>query len=158
MTNRDRATSARRLLKLADHLRMVKPEQFDYRSIVDISDAAYAGFVYDSSPYRKQLAASRITCGATACAIGHAATVPEFKRLGLKIKGFNVRLGRKENFAAMREVFILTRDESLHLFDPFEGRHVEMGRVPPESASPRQVAVHIEKFVRNHRKPMKESK
>lgn len=59
----------RRILKLADYVRTVRPKKFDFRTIVG---EFWRG---------KQ----DLSCGATACALGHAATMPLFRGLGLYI-------------------------------------------------------------------------
>jgi hypothetical protein len=51
-----------RLLRLADYLETVNPETFNMRTW-----------------------GSRNECGTTACAMGHACDIPEFKELGLKL-------------------------------------------------------------------------
>lgn len=84
----------RRLLKLAKHLETnVKPERFDMWSW---------------------------TCGATACALGHACTIPHFKRNGLHLcigdyptPTYQSRTG----FMAGATFFGLSYDQAVYLFD-----------------------------------------
>lgn len=148
MTKREMATSARRLLKLAAYLRTVKPSRFDYRDVIRVPGSAPAEILTAQSG-----ATNELVCGATACAIGHAATMPEFRRLGLWIDGFSV-VGPENStaFQGMERVFLLSRDESLYLFQP-EMPPISEGNPygPTNSATAEQVAAHIERFVRDHR-------
>ena len=105
----------RRLLKLADYLDTVKPKYFDFESWVGNA--------------HKKVAASGLSCGTTACAVGHAANIPEFKRLGLKL---NIELnsislgiplvtptfGDKTNLNAAGAFFSITDGEAVELFQP----------------------------------------
>lgn len=60
---------ARRLLKLADYLLTTKvSKQFDFSQYVD---------------HKQWKGKQDLSCGANACALGHAASMPEFRRLGL---------------------------------------------------------------------------
>lgn len=64
------AVHARRLLKLADFLETVPPERLNMSSWVGRDWQGDQG----------------LSCGTTACALGWAATMPEFRRLGLRLR------------------------------------------------------------------------
>lgn len=61
----------RRLLKLADFLDALPPKRFDF-----------SRWVGDDWQGDEQL-----SCGTTACALGWAATIPEFRKLGVSLDG-----------------------------------------------------------------------
>lgn len=128
------AIGNRRLLKLAAYLRTVPPRRFNYNR--------WVGDDWEGAP--------DLSCGTTACALGWATVMPEFRRLGLKMKedegGGYVVLGDDTNvwtdpdpsINAAVQVFGLTEDEALLLFTP---------GYDEDTATPKQVAKKIEKFV-----------
>lgn len=100
----NRATSNRRLLKLADFLEKLPRKRFDY--------GVFVGPDWEG--------AQDLSCGTTACALGWAAAMPEFRRLGLHFSkyGDGVILGDLSDFAAGAEIFGLTNNETDFLFSP----------------------------------------
>lgn len=132
-------TGNRRLLKLAEFLEKLPRKKFDY-----------------THWYRAQ-SSDAYKCGTTACAIGWAATMPEFKRLGLKINvrdgcdvingyekvpvkvGTPVCGGYQEEAVAI-PLFGLADDEALDLFFPKTTNE--------DRATPKYVAKKIRKFVK----------
>jgi hypothetical protein len=68
------ATRKRRLTKLADRLAKVQEERFDM--------ALWAAHNGEHSPEEDNF------CGTAACALGHAAMIPAFKRAGLGLDWF----------------------------------------------------------------------
>ena len=106
------STTAKRLHRLADYLNTVKPEVFDM----------HAWWVGPPKP----------RCGTTACAVGHAATMPYFYNLGLRLvteppcsktcehcnKNPTVQpvFKGEEGLQAAEAVFGVTHDESIYLF------------------------------------------
>lgn len=112
---------------------------------------------------------SDLSCGTTACALGWATVLPEFRRLGLRLDRDDscitiVHNKRKKSiwdrlpfnsqpFLAGWQVFDLTKDEFDYLFTPREVRlpvslDSACGEGPLESATAKQVARHIRRFVR----------
>lgn len=85
----------RRLLVLVEFLRSVPGRRFDYGLF---ADSTFSGSLTGSD------------CGTTACAIGWATEVPEFRDLGLRmVSGMVVRFGisevaYKQAWPSMREV------------------------------------------------------
>lgn len=145
----NRATSDRRLLKLAEFLEALPEGRFYYGDWVGPD---WAG---------KQ----DLSCGTTACALGWAATMPTFRRLGLRLvknDGYynhgtvvNFRTGSDNPMDAGAEVFGISDDEAAYLFEPGAVLYDEMGEAvtdmyvaPPKSASARLVASHIRAFVK----------
>lgn len=63
-----------------------------------------------------------IKCGMTACAFGHAATIPYFKRLGLKLMGtrgyFRPIYDELVEFEAAAAFFDITEQQASELFMP----------------------------------------
>ena len=95
-----RHVGLRRLLKLADHLDTVPPETFDM---------------------------STWWCGTRGCAMGHAAQMPAFRRLGLRLEAsvsfdeevtVGVVLEDEQDYGAAAVLFGLTRGEAKDLFCP----------------------------------------
>lgn len=141
-TNR---TYAQRLFKLADFLDTLKPSRFRYDKWVG------------DSWQRKQ----DLSCGTTACAMGWAATMPAFRRLGLHLfddgigviamrtKGDGVLLG----ISVCTELFNIDAKEAEYLFIPLGDRFEvtldeTCGMGPSTEATAKQVARHIRRFVR----------
>jgi hypothetical protein len=132
-----RKTSAHRLLKLADFLDKLPRRKFDYR-----------------------LYGEKTKCGTVACALGWATQMPEFRRLGLKAKWVKdcwaefrlipVFYGEMGPGAAC-PVFGLTEDEAWFLFMPAATLTADGDRSPGGNATPKQVAKHIRRFVKEHR-------
>lgn len=123
-------THAKRLLKLADFLSELPRKRF-----------YYGRWVGDNWGGKQDL-----SCGTTACAFGWAATMPEFRRLGLCIApGFLSGVVRLKDggssYSAAEKVFGLNPDEHDLLFLPAESG---LG----ERATPKQVAKHIREFVK----------
>jgi hypothetical protein len=135
-----KTTSARRLLKLAAFLEKLPTERFNYQF--------WVGKDWEGK--------ADLSCGTTACALGWATTMPEFRRLGLQLVKLNsnyafvvsARTGASA-FGAAQEIFGLDQDESAYLFSPGILYHGEES--PPRTATPREVASHIRDFVKRHR-------
>lgn len=119
------ATGNRRLLKLAAFLRNLPRNRFDYTQFV--------GDDWEGAP--------DLSCGTTACAMGWATTMPEFRRLGLRLAagGYPHIQGRGSGIAAAETLFALGFGDAMYLFVPGLGEH---------PATPKQVAAKIERFVR----------
>jgi hypothetical protein len=150
---------ARRLLKLADYLDTVPDERFYYGTWVSGLSGRYDFDMY-----------VRLTCGSTACALGHAATMPEFRKLGLKLRR-NISLRgngivelkfkrhgvyyEARNEQAAKIFFKLDQGEVEYLFYPDwdgEGESPIDGlpAAPTVAANAKEVARHIRRFV-NHK-------
>lgn len=108
--------NTKRLLKLADHLETVPRSKF-YLSVW--------------------------SCGTQACAIGHACSIPSFKRAGLKLKlWFGILKPSFDNqtgFSAAMAFFDLTWPEIDRLF---------AASGPSDRTTPKQVAKRIREFVK----------
>ncbi len=144
--------SNRRLLRLATFLKTVPKERFDF--------SHWVGRGWDG---RQDL-----SCGTTACALGWAATIPFFRRLGLRLARYGENIGYVTcgdgtspywaSVAAAQMVFGLNYDEVEFIFIP-NGWIGEIGETCrgeiglARDATPREVARHIERFVRL-RKPI----
>lgn len=88
----------------------------------------------------------RKECGATACAVGWACTIPSFKKAGLKIydniRGYNEPLFRNFlGFDATAEFFGIDRNDATHLFHP--------DSYPILQSGPKDVANRIIEFLKN---------
>ena len=137
----------KRLLCLAEFLDALPPEKFDF--------AKWVGERWDGR---------RSLCGTTACALGWATTMPEFRMLGLRVRKFRIGgffhgvvclkdndnpIGFRGDFdEAAEKVFGLDYEETHELFVPYP--HLEnpvRGRLPA-NASAKEVAEHIRAFVR----------
>lgn len=94
-----------------------------------------------SSWYQHLIGSDGIVYGTTACALGEAGLIPEFRKLGLKseIDG-GVYFQEKEGFEAAEVFFGLDMDESLHLFAPTH-------YWPDQLRSPRAVARKIRRLI-----------
>jgi hypothetical protein len=151
MKSISKATSARRLLKLAAFLEKLPDNRFDYGLWVGPNWKGDADFL----------------CGTTACALGWATTMPEFRSLGLVMDRVRVvkdeKTGKYGHQAAVR-VFGLTANESDYLFTPRKPLYgdlsdfscslpiVDKNLSPSSGATPRDVAYHIRRFVHLYRK------
>lgn len=115
---------AKRLLKLADFLEKLPRKRFDY--------ATWVGDTWDGTPLQSE------SCGTTACALGWAATMPLFRRLGASLKKYTDYEGG----------FVCFKGRSrMHCF-LFTGGAGKYGETPmPDSVTPKQAAKHIRNFV-----------
>ena len=132
-----------RLLKLADFLDKLPEQRFDYSRWVG---ASWQG---DQS----------LSCGTTACALGWACTMPEFQELGLRLVkepghlAYPARGGDEGGVTstdrAAEHVFGLTGSETTFLFRPAAADLCpeEWGEAPGDTASAKEVAEHIRRFV-----------
>lgn len=121
----------RRLLKLASFLRTLPRKRFDYTTWVG----------------EDWQGAQDLSCGTTACALGWAATMPAFRRLGVRLKkrawgGGQVALRglHRGSIEVAMYIFALDHHEAHHLFTP-EGKE-------GDGTTPKQVAKKIERFVK----------
>jgi hypothetical protein len=129
-----------RLLLLADFLDQLPPERFDFRH--------WVGSDWEGDP--------ELSCGTTACALGWATTIPEFRKLGLSmckpreedLRGYVTLNGRQDSWAAGKEIFGIGAASFDYLFIPHGG---EDGL--EEEASAKQVAARIRRFVEVNRWP-----
>lgn len=125
------AVGNRRLLKLASFLRTLPRKRFDYR-----------WWVGDDWQGGKDL-----SCGTTACALGWATVIPEFRKKGLKLEfdewdAGKVRFGHREGLRAAEAFFGIHFNEAASLFLPNGDAN----------ATAKQVARKIERFVDRRRK------
>jgi hypothetical protein len=128
-----------RLLKLIALLKELPRRRFDYQE-----------WVGPNWKGKKDL-----SCGAPACALGWATTIPSIQRAGLYLSSGGMVEMRGDDFSdpfeAARKVFGLwDRYEARFLFSPneqLEGWDWRW-RSPGENATAKEVARHIEKFIR----------
>lgn len=127
-----KAVGNRRLLKLAAFLRTVPTQKFNY--------AEFVGWDWQG--------AQDLSCGTQACALGWAATMPEFRRLGLHLKkgsGFPTTTGRDDPWDAAVKLFGIERFEAYELFSP---SYDYANGFDENYATPKYVARKIERFVK----------
>ena len=133
---------ARRLLRLAAFLEKLPRKRFDYGN--------WVGDDWKGKP--------DLSCGTTACALGWATAMPEFRRLGLvmvqelndegvSVTGYVALKGIRysNEYDAACEVFGMEHDDIDRVFMPGDA-YTCSGL--PLSATPKQVARHIRKFVK----------
>lgn len=125
-------TGKRRLLKLADFLETkVPPERFNLHTW-----AEGHGFLEGK-------------CGTFGCAIGWAASIPAFKRAGLRLYAacgddlHQIQFGEREDYPAVEAFFHLNVRASRRLFS---SASYKLG----DSTPPKLVAQRIRKFVAKH--------
>ena len=134
-----------RLLKLANFLDKVPVERFNYRHW-------YGNGSHDDG-------CQDLSCGTTACALGWAATMPEFQALGFKVVGMRPGMPTEDPvmasigfndtpWSSAQRLFGLSFCEAEFLFQP------DLVRLDKKSknklsgdASAQDVAQHIRKFV-----------
>jgi hypothetical protein len=150
------AVSKRRLLALAEFLRKLPPKRFEFG--VEVSDAWQGK--------------ADLSCGATACAMGWSTTMPIFRRLGVRLsEDGSVIIMRKNSIrnsirgtwgyvSVAEEIFGIPYDDAEWLFTPGLQRHKfnqwgqlsklpGAGMVSPDmNASAKEVATHIERYVK----------
>lgn len=126
----------KRLLKLAAVLKTVPSKHFDMMACwvagEDIESAQSFGAKGLGTPK---------TCGTTACAMGWACTVPEFKRAGLKMQGFEPHFKNACGFTAAEKFFDISENDAAFLFG-----------AENEGITPKQEAARIIKFVETRKK------
>jgi len=66
------------------------------------------------------------TCGTTACAMGWAVTIPEFREAGLQNQWGMPMFHGRHGYDAAALFFGITYEQSMHLFDPFRYRMAEL--------------------------------
>ncbi len=113
-----------RLLLLADFLETVPPERFDM--------ARWTGVDWAGK--------SDLSCGTAACAMGWATTIPQFRKLGLKLNKFGVPEFKSYfGYGAATRLFDIDFYETTYLFASYTNfRH-----------SSRNVARKIRDFIDN---------
>ncbi len=134
-----------RLLRLAEFLENLPPERFDY--------SRWVGKDWEGKP--------DLSCGTTACALGWAATMPEFQELGLSLGVIYSDIGGVflNGFYSPREAarvaFGLSPVEYAFLFDPVaaadigeDDPDIYLWSPPSRDASAAEVAGHIRKYVK----------
>lgn len=153
-----------RLLKLADLLDTLPPNRFDYNE--------WVGKNWKGNP--------DLSCGTTACALGWATTIPEFRELGLRlieVRSYNFKYsfvcmlqffeaGKHLNYwdsvcNATQTIFGLDEHDTEYLFTPSEmGQYDSYGEWysddeddlrPGPKASAKEVADHIRRFVEDNK-------
>jgi len=126
----------KRLSLLAWYLRSVPRQYFGLMSWLYLNGSKFVnGLLKD------------IECGTTACAIGWAGHVPEFRKFGFKLldNGLIVPSYKgTRGWEAVEKFFGLTSAEALHLFSMY---HYSKGN----GTLPFEVANRIDKFVADHR-------
>jgi hypothetical protein len=136
------AVSKRRLLKLAAFLRKLPRKRFHYDHVVG----------------QDWKGRQDLSCGTTACAMGWAATMPIFRKLGLRMQvpehgefGDAVTDAAGSYVFAASEIFGISAGDADYLFSP-ETEHFERPKGPSPRASNTTVAAHIERYVAKYHK------
>jgi hypothetical protein len=143
----------KRLLKLADFLDKLPRKKFDFTTWVN-------KFTWGGK--------ADLSCGTTACAMGWATTIPAFRKLGLRltetgqvclmpgappVANSRARAGRRgprDGITSAMVLFEILYEEADALFLPEgNGCWIDLQRfvAPPATATPKQVAKHIRRFV-----------
>lgn len=125
----NKATSKRRLLILADFLEKLPRKRFDLSS--------WVGNEWEGK--------ADLSCGTSACAMGWATTIPQFRKLGLRLSKYGLPYFGKGYYQtsgmhAAADLFGISDNEAYYLFMPYEEDIAA-------NATPKQVAKHIRKFV-----------
>lgn len=127
--------AVRRLTKLADYMDALPKEaknHFDMANWLGHEgdhNHGFGKFIAQEDP---------MTCGTTACALGFAATVPSFRKAGLRVaigSGFNENVTNK-NFRSAQKFFDCSENAAHHLF----GYSMFI-------QTPKQWAKHCRKFI-----------
>lgn len=148
-----RAISNRRLLKLAAFLETVPRERFNY--------GHWVGENWRGAP--------DLSCGTTACALGWATVMPEFRRLGLylsprtrtpRIKGARAPYWEDTSTVAITRLFgnfgVISDEPLQYISSRFSNPIVDLfypdysGAGVDRDATPKQVARRIRDFVKDH--------
>lgn len=127
---------ADRLRRLAFYLRNdIKDEVFNLATWVGNDDVPWEG-------------KDDLSCGTSACAMGWATTIPEFKQLGLHLERFSpsgqgfLVFGEAKHFEAAAQFMDISLKEAEYLFDP--------AKYPEEDDTSRlEVVERIEDFITN---------
>ena len=134
----------RRLLSLANLLRQVPREHFDFTN-----------WVQDKAPKFEKDAPLKLSCGTAGCALGWATSVPALRRAGLKIKIFDEDgigngkiIGSDIAFHNGDDVYFgLNAGAAVFGIDFFESSSLFFSRGGERNVTPKQVAKKIETFV-----------
>lgn len=147
-----------RLLYLADQLEKIPRKKFDFRSWSALDGESLIDERGDEA------ARSRFkACGTTACAIGWAASMPKFRRLKFKLSregepsfvcSTEKHPGPQEylGLGAISALFEISSDAAIFLFMPVGAAYPvsTLGMGLPKTATPKQVAARIRKFVKKY--------
>lgn len=87
------------------------------------------------------------TCGTTACAFGWAATIPTFRRAGLKVVNSIEESGRHDNYTVAKEFFDLNDWQTGLIFGSSSVSDPNPFRL---AKSPKQWARLARRFLREH--------
>jgi hypothetical protein len=146
-----KAMYANRLLKLAAFLDKLPKAKFNFGTFTSLG----------GKPMMEALKAGRSRCGTTACAVGWmpavfprtACWIGKDQPYGHVIVGLRSDKGRRPrltNFDVAERFFGLSYDETRNLFDP--GSEFASDDAPGWTATPKEVAKHIRRFVRQKQK------
>lgn len=153
-----------RLKLVAERLRRVSPPNFRmswWYKVAEPSDSIvpHPDLEFIDSGTGKHI------CGTSACALGWATTIPELRRLGLRLRFVNegygaiVVYGLQHDFAAARAIFGLTSEEVLFLFSdstlPAERGYLSKYQANYSRTEPEQAIDRIE-YVFDHYFPKKQ--
>lgn len=141
-----------RLLKLAEYLDTIPNKEFKMDSWMGKRTGDYFSRKYIDQKFVKQGVCHNIRkltseCGYAACAVGHAAGIPAFRKAGFKLvptySGWmDPMYGEHLNWDAVEEFFALNYSDAQHLFaeDSYNNPRLR----------PTTVANRIRKFVKDH--------
>ena len=132
----------RRLLKLASFLDALPPEKFNYRR-----------WTYNPKTREGISLDDLNVCGTTACALGWATSIKEFKDLGLSLDTtwyHPCLISGGDKYAAGNKIFGLDTYEFEYLFYPCNPSldHGNLPDAPLGNATAKEVAEHIRNFIK----------
>ena len=126
-TKQQLKTRINRLSVLAAHLKNVSNKKFNL--------GYWVGHEYNyerTSNVEIVKAVCDHSCGTTACALGHAASIPSFRRAGLKYfveyDGADILYKNSHNFVAGEHFFNISLEDSRYLFSPDEYNNGRKGK------------------------------
>lgn len=136
--------NSKRLLRLADHLEGLPAKNFNLGTWAHHDDSGEWEDFAELDDHGRILGWKQATCGYSACAIGHSASVREFRNVGFGMvidPGHNTaipKFGSLRGWSAVREFFNLDQYEANNLFSCIAYR---------EPVTPGDVAARIREVV-----------
>lgn len=135
-----RRVHRRRLLRLAKFLRRLAPRRFNFAQWIDRN--SWKG-------------KADLSCGTSACAVGWATTIPQFRRLGLRFRVRDTIWGSRGDLVLIRNKHVIENSVAAIVRRVFGPEAVRSRLFWPDEnpecldddASPREVAAMIERFV-----------
>lgn len=123
-----------RLIRLRDELRaemkkLSKTRHFDMRTWFRVDEPEVG------------IEQREVVCGTSACALGVACTIPEFRDAGLHLEcrrgEYYPKFGEETTYGAAEKFFDITFDQTHFIFDPFYYRDVDGWAITPDMVADR---------------------